>query len=164
MPVAASTQGNDRGAAYPASAVTGTIPGVPRLDWTVIRTAATAGLLLVIPAAVLADVVLGDADGESGWAMAFFLVTLLGFVVAGFAAGRLRTDTPMAHGATAAAVTWAVVQAFGTARRLIAGESVSWLAIAFAAMLAVSAGLVGGAFADWFRRRVEPRVPHRPAR
>lgn len=157
-------RGDDRRADDPTGASTGTIAGVPRLDWTVIRTAATTGLLLVIPAAVVADLALGNADGESAWAMVFFLVTLLGFVVAGFAAGRLRTDTPMAHGATAAAVTWAVVQLFGTVRRLIAGEPVSWLAIAFAAMLAVSAGLVGGAFADWFRRRVEPRVPHRPAR
>jgi hypothetical protein len=141
-----------------------TVGGVPHLDWTVIRTAATAGLIVVIPAAVIAELVLGDTDATSGWRLVFFAITLLGFVIAGFGAGRLRSDTPMAHGATAAAVTWAVVQVFGTARRLAAGESVSWLAIVFAAMLAITAGIAGGAFADWFRRRIEPRVPHRPTR
>lgn len=135
---------------------------MPRLDWTVIRTAATAGLLVVIPAAVLAELLVGDTDETSGWQLLFFAITLLGFVIAGFGAGRLRSDTPMAHGAAAAAVTWVVVQVFGTARRLLADEPVSWLALVFAAMLAVTAGIAGGAFADWFRRRIEPRVPHRP--
>lgn len=138
--------------------------GVPHVDWTVIRTAAATGLLVVIPAAVLAQLVAGDADEGSPWSLVFFAVTVLGFALAGFAAGRLRSDTPMAHGATAAGVTWAAVQLFGTVRRLVVGEQVSWLAIAFAGMLAVCAGIAGGAFADWFRRRVEPRVPHRPTR
>ena len=129
-----------------------------------IRTAATAGLLVVIPAAVLAEVLVGRPAEGSALSLLFFTVTLLGFVIAGFAAGRLRSDTPMAHGAAAAGVTWAVVQVFGTARRLLGGEDVSWVAIAFAAMLAVSAGIAGGAGADWFRRRVERRIPHRPAR
>jgi predicted permease len=137
---------------------------VPHVDWRIVRNAATAGLLVVIPAAVVAQAFADDTDDGSGWALVFFAVTVLGFVIAGFAAGRLRSDTPMAHGATAAAVTWAVVQLFGTARRLLADEPVSWLAIAFAGMLAVSAGVAGGAFADWFRRRVEPRVAHRQAR
>jgi hypothetical protein len=137
---------------------------VPRLDWTAIRTAAIAGLLVVIPAAVLAHFVVGETGPGSGWGVVFFAVTLLGFVIAGFGAGRLRSDTPMAHGAAAAAVTWAVVQVLGTARRLAVGEPVSWLGLAFALMLAVSAGIAGGAFADWFRRRIEPRVPHRPSR
>jgi predicted permease len=137
---------------------------VPNLDWTVIRTAVLTGLVVVIPAAVLAQVVAGDPDDDSPWTLVFFAVTALGFVLAGFAAGRLRSDTPMAHGAAAAAVTWGAVQVFGTARRLVVGESVSWLAIAFAGMLAICAGIAGGAFADWFRRRVEPRVPHRPTR
>jgi predicted permease len=137
---------------------------VPHLDWSVIRTATATGLLVVIPAAVLAQLVAGDADDDSAWPLVFFAVTVLGFVLAGFAAGRLRSDTPMAHGATAAALTWAVVQVFGTARRLLADEPVSWLAIAFAGMLAVSAGIAGGAFADWFRRRIEGRLPHRPTR
>jgi hypothetical protein len=135
---------------------------VPRLDWTVIRTAATAGLIVVIPAAVLAQIFAGEPGERSGWGFLFFAVTLLGFVIAGFGAGRLRSDTPMAHGATAAAATWAVVQLFGTVRRLVVGEPVSWLGLVFALMLAVAAGIAGGAFADWFRRRVEPRVANRP--
>lgn len=137
---------------------------MPHLDWSIIRNAATAGLLVVIPAALVAQVFAGEVDDGSGWPLLFFAVTILGFLIAGFAAGRLRSDTPLAHGAVAAGITWAAVQVFGTVRRLLADEPVSWLALAFAGMLAVCAGIAGGAFADWFRRRVEPRVPHRPGR
>lgn len=137
---------------------------MPNLDRTVIRNAATAGLLVVIPSALVAQAFAGEVEEGSGWQLLFFTLTVLGFVVAGFVAGRLRSDTPMAHGALAAGITWGAVQLFGTVRRLLADEPVSWLAIAFAGMLAVCAGIAGGAFADWFRRRVEPKVPHRPSR
>lgn len=137
---------------------------MPHVDWSIIRNAATAGLLVVIPAALVAQAFADEVDDGSGWSLLFFAVTVLGFVIAGFVAGRLRSDTPLAHGAIAAGITWAAVQVFGTVRRLLADEPVSWLALVFAGMLAVCAGIAGGAFADWFRRRVEPRVPHRPSR
>ena len=137
---------------------------MPHVHWRVIRLAVLVGLAVVIPAALIAQVLGDEHDERDGWVVVFFVLTVLGFVLAGFVAGRLRSDTPMSHGATAAALTWAAVQVFGTTRRLLIGESVSWLALVFAGMMAVTAGVAGGAFADWFRRRVEPRIARRPVR
>ena len=148
----------------PRSVPVATVGRVPHVHWTVIRLAVAVGLSVVIPAALVAQVLADEHEESSGWVLLFFVVTVLGFVLAGFVAGRLRSDTPLSHGATAGAVTWAAVQVFGTVRRVVADESVSWLGIVFAGMLAVTAGVAGGAFGDWFRRRIEPRIARRPTR
>lgn len=117
-----------------------------RLDWLTIRTSAIAGLMVVIPCAVLSEVLIGD-DGAVGWSILFSILTLVGFMIAGFGAGRLRDDTPMSHGAAAAFVCWAVVQLFGVARRLIAGEPINVASYPLIAAIAVVCGIVGALFA-----------------
>lgn len=123
-----------------------------QLDWLAIRTSATAGLMIVIPSAVLSEVLIGD-DGAPGWTILFSVLTVLGFVIAGFGAGRLRNDTPMSHGAMAAFVCWAVVQLFGAIRRLIADEPLNVASYPLIAAIAVASGIVGALFADWSQRR-----------
>ncbi len=125
---------------------------VRRFDWTVIRSSATVGLLIVVPAAVISDLLFDRTDAL--WlSLLFAIATLLGFMAAGYAAGRQRTDIPMSHGAMAALVCYAVVQVFGTIKRLLAGEEVNVLAYPFIAMIALTCGLAGALLADWHVRR-----------
>ena len=123
-----------------------------RFDWTVIRTAATAGLVVVIPAAVVSEVLL-DRSSASIWSLLFAAVTLFGFATAGYAAGRQRTDIPMSHGGLAAVLCYLVVQTFGTIKRLVADESVNVAAYPLMAMIALTCGIAGALFADWYLRK-----------
>lgn len=125
---------------------------MPNLDWPVIRAAATAGLIIIIPAAVLSEVLVGDG-GAANWAFLFWFVILIGFVIAGFGAGARRSDTPLMHGATAALVAYVVVQLFGFIKRLIAGETINVFTYPLMALLSATCGVAGAVFADWNRRR-----------
>lgn len=125
---------------------------VPALDWSVIRTAALGGLFVVLPAAVLAELIVGEG-GSGAWASLFFLITLFGFATAGFGAGRVRSDTPMIHGAAAAVACYAVVQVFGIAARVLRGADINPLTYPLTALLAGLMGVCGALFADWYRRR-----------
>lgn len=123
------------------------------LDWAAIRHAATGGLVVLVPAAILTEIFV---DGSSGGALAFlfFAITMFGFATAGFGAGRLRSDRPMVHGMIAALAAWAVIQAFGVIKLLIAGDDITWLALPLTALIASSAGVAGAVFADWSRRKL----------
>ena len=127
-----------------------------KLDFTVIRTAATAGLLVIVPSTILAELFGGNSSGGGArrlLAFLFFALTLLGFMVAGFGAGRLRSDTPMAHGIMSALLCWAVVQGFGVLKRLAQGDDIPWVALPVLAIVAATCGLFGALFADWYRRQ-----------
>lgn len=120
-------------------------------------------LVITVPPAVAVQ--LTDDGGEmdaSNWARLAFMAILLGFGVGGWVAARRQPAAPMAHGAAAAVLAWAVVQGVGIVRRAIADEPISWLTIVFAALLAASTGAVGGLVADRVRhhrrsRAAEPR-------
>lgn len=126
---------------------------VLNLDWKVVRTAATAGLILLVPAAIGSEFLV-DESNRGLLSLLFFSLIILGFVIAGFGAGRLRTDTPMVHGLAAAWAAWAVIQAFGVIRRLASGEDITWQALPMSALIAATCGVAGAVFADWSRRNV----------
>jgi hypothetical protein len=50
------------------------------------------------------------------------------------------------------------VQGVGIVRRLATGDSLDWLSIVFAALLAASTGAVGGLMADRYRHRPGSRA------
>lgn len=125
---------------------------MPKIDWLTIRTSATAGLIIIIPAAVLSAVLVGEG-GSRGWSILFILIILLGFFIAGFGAGRLRDDTPMMHGSLAAMTCSVVVQVFGAIRRLAAGDPISPIQYPLILMIAASVGVAGALFADWSARK-----------
>lgn len=121
------------------------------LDWTVIRTAATGGLLVIIPGAFVSSVLLNnDATGLS-WL--FLCIVFVGFGVAGFVGGRLRPDTPMLHGALGGLLAFVVTQVFGLMTVLSRGGSVVWIAIPLTALLAISLGVGGALLSDIMHRR-----------
>lgn len=124
---------------------------VNSLDWTVIRTAATAGLLVIVPGAFLSSVVFSDPPAGLAWV--FFTLVLAGFGVAGYVAGRLRPDTPMLHGAISAVLAFVVAQVFGMILTFSRGGSIVWVAIPLTVLLAASFGIAGGLASDLVHRR-----------
>lgn len=122
-----------------------------RLDWTVIRTAATAGLLLIVPGAFLTSVLFQDGPSLLSWL--FLLLILVGFGLAGYVAGRLRSDTPIGHGVLSALLCFLVAQLFGIVVSLTRGDSIAWIAIPLTALLAGSLGALGALLSDVVHRR-----------
>lgn len=125
--------------------------GVSKFDWTIVRTAATGGLIIIVPGAIGSGLLF--EDGPTGLVWLFFAIVLAGFGVAGYIAGRLRTDTPLAHGAISALLAFAVAQLFGIVTSLTRGDGISWIAIPLTALLALSMGVAGALLSDVAHRR-----------
>ena len=121
------------------------------LDWTIIRTAATGGLIIIVPGAFLSRLAFQDGPQAVTWL--FLFLVLLGFGVAGYIAGRLRQDTPMLHGSISALLAFAVAQVFGIVSALARGDSISWIAIPLTALLAAMLGVAGSLASDVVHRR-----------
>lgn len=122
-----------------------------RIDWTVVRTAATGGLIVIVPGALVSGLL---AERWTGWPLWLFLaVTIIGFAAAGFVAGRLRDDTPILHGFLSAALTFAVALMIGLALASARGQHVSWITAPVTAVLAVTAGVAGALIGDRIHRR-----------
>ena len=125
---------------------------VSRFDWTIVRTAATGGLIIIVPGAFIAGQLFGG-QSASRWAWGFFVVVLIGFALSGYIGGRLRPDTPMLHGSAGALAAFVVAQVFGVVVTVAQGGSISWIAIPLTALLALSMGVVGALASDLVHRR-----------
>ena len=120
---------------------------------------AVVTLVIAVPPAVIAQVQADrDALDGSNWVLALFALVLVAFMAGGWAAARRSPAAPLANGATAALVAYALVQGYGIARRLADGDDVRWLGMAFAALLAVSCGTVGAVLASLRGRREQERA------
>jgi putative membrane protein (TIGR04086 family) len=127
---------------------------MPRLERRSILTGAAVTVGIAVPPALL-GVLLSEDDSMAGssWVPVLFLWIVLGFMAGGFVAARSQPHAPLAHGALAALLAYAVVQGVGVIRHLLVDEDVRWVSIAFAALLASSTGMVGGMVANWRRVR-----------
>lgn len=123
------------------------------------RRAVVVGVLpavaIALPVAVIGQWVVDDGDSAS-LVLIFLLPVLAGFAVGGYVAARRTPEAPLANGAVAALVAFAVIQGFGIARRLATGLPLSIPSLALAAFLACSCGLLGGLVAQHRRRLPEP--------
>ena len=121
------------------------------LDPRAVLTGAGAGAALIVPAAVLSQVLVDDSsdDGTPPLVFVFFGLILAGFALAGWVAGTRPTSerTPVQHGAAAAALAFAVVQAVGLVLVVAAGDEVRIASIIANLLLAASCGAVGGLLA-----------------
>lgn len=123
------------------------------IDWRTIRTSALAGLMVIVPAALLSELVVGDEGGRPLLGFLFVAVIVIGFVIAGFGAGRLRNDTPIMHGVVAAISCYAVVQILGLIKRLVVGDDINIASYVVSAILAGFCGASGALFAERMQRQ-----------
>jgi hypothetical protein len=127
---------------------------VSTLDWTVVRTAATGGLIILIPSALLAGIISGAAGGSQNvWRWIFLAVSLLAYWLAGFLAGNLRNDTPMVHGIVSALIAAAVAMAIALFRGVWLGELSELVTYGVGLALAALMGALGALSSDVVRRR-----------
>jgi hypothetical protein len=116
---------------------------------------AAVALAICVPAAILAQVLdeAGSVDDDSSWLLVLFAVILAGMGIGGYVAANRRLDAPLTNSAVAALGAYLLVQTVGAVRLLATGETVTWVAIPFFALLAASAGMAGGLVADHRARR-----------
>ena len=128
------------------------LPELPPLPvmWRGVVTA----LVIVVPAAVLNQLLIdsGDIEATSPVTFLFWALILLGGAAGGWATIRLSPAAPLPYPAGAAALSYVLVQAVGVVLRLIDGDDVSWVAYPFLALFMATCGMLGGMFARrWMR-------------
>jgi len=130
---------------------------VARIDGTAVMTAAGAGLAIILPGAAISGLV---ADRSGAWVVWLFLAVIFaGFATAGLVAARLRTDTPILHGAAGAGGAFVVAAIIGLLVAALRDRSISVVAVPLAAVAAVTVGVGGALLADRLHRR---SVRHHP--
>jgi len=73
------------------------------IRWALVLRGALTGLAIIVPVTVvrvLLDREISDFD-DSGWVYPLFVLILVGYLVAGWIAGRSETETPLMHGTLA---------------------------------------------------------------
>jgi len=112
-------------------------------------------LVVALPAGVFNQFLVssGDVAGGSPWAVFFWVLIMFGGAAGGWAVIRLAPSASLAHAAGAAALAYVVVQSMGIVRRLVTGDSISWVAFPFLAVLMAVCGMLGGMFAGRTVRR-----------
>lgn len=111
------------------------------LDRRAIGLGAVVAMAIALPAALVAQVLVDDAD--DGLVFVFFTLVLVGFAVGGFVAARRAPTAPFSNAALAALLAFAVIQGVGAVRRHLIDDDVQWAGVLFAALLAYAAGLLG---------------------
>ena len=132
----------------------------PRLERRSVLTGVLVTIILAVPPAVIGLLLSEDDTMEgSAWVPVLFFWITLAFFLGGLVAARAQPHAPLAHGAAAALLGYLLVQGVGVVRHLISGEDLSWLSIAFSAMLSASIGTVGGIVANGLRVRRSRAAP-----
>lgn len=114
-----------------------------RYDRLVIFRGAAFGLLIGAPAALLNGAVAGD-DGADGVLALSFVGVLLGFLVAGVAAGANAGHEPARHGALAGLAAFVPVEVLALLGRLDRGAPIRLGGIILLALLGAWVGSLGG--------------------
>lgn len=116
------------------------------LDRLAVLRGMAVAIVVSLPLSLVADVVQDD-DPDSWLLPLLFLATLLGFVAAGWVAGRAARSAPFSNGAVAALAGYAVLAVISVIVRVAGDEPVHAARIVGTALLAYAAGLLGGSFA-----------------
>lgn len=134
-------------------------------DARAVMPGAMVTLVIALPAGIVNQVLVdrGAIEEGSPLALVFFAIIVLAGVVGGFVSGRRAPDSPLLHGAMASASAYVIVQGIGVIRRLIAGDSLSWLSYLYLAVLMATCGMVGALVAN-HRNRQEREDPGRRTR
>jgi hypothetical protein len=124
------------------------------LDRRIVVRGAASALVLATPAAVASSLLAGGDQDHGGLLSALSFVVLVAFVFGGFVAGMESHQLPAKHGAAAAGLAFVVVQLLGAFSRVTRGDDLSPVRIVLGALLAASAGIIGGLLAA--RRQGRP--------
>ena len=108
---------------------------------------ALAVTLATLVAVELVDLVVGLRRG-SNWVFAFYALVLAGLVAGGRRAARQPDNAPVIHGLVAAMSAYAVVVLLAVILRLATDRDLDPVALVFNALIAASAGILGGLLAD----------------
>ncbi len=128
---------------------------MPKIDWSIVKTAALSGLVLLVPLALLNQWIISE-ESTNFAKLGFFGAFMVAFAAAGYGGGKLAPHAPMAHGAFGAAGSYVVIQTFGVIRRLLAGDPINFVGYPLQMFIAAGCGVLGAAFADWIQRSGRP--------
>ncbi|MFP5317016.1 MAG: hypothetical protein ACLGI2_01835 [Acidimicrobiia bacterium] len=120
------------------------------IDWRAVGAGAALALAVMVSTMVAVEVVdatVGINPG-SNWVFLFYLVALGGLAAGGRLAARRRPDAPLAHGLLAALAAYAAVAGLGIVLRLTVDRGPDPVALAFNALMAASAGILGTLVAE----------------
>jgi len=119
--------------------------GLAGLDRTTILRGAGYALSWVVPCGI-ANAIAASKDA-GGWVFLTFVLIIVGFAFGGYGTARDIEDQPLQHAAAAAVLAFLVAQAVFIVIRIARGEPVSIPGIILTALLAASAGVLGGLLA-----------------
>jgi putative membrane protein (TIGR04086 family) len=123
---------------------------VVRIDWRGILVGAAVAVVglaatMVLVAAV--DATIGLPHG-SDWVFLFYAFALASLAAGGWIAARRRLDAPLLHGLLAALAGYAVIAILGVVSRVTLDKGPDAVAVAFNALMAASAGILGTLVAE----------------
>ncbi|MFN2506452.1 MAG: hypothetical protein ABR540_19945 [Acidimicrobiales bacterium] len=121
----------------------------PRIGWSAVLAGAAIAVAVAVLTILVVEVVdaIVGIDGGSNWVFAFYAVVLAGVVVGARRAAQRRADAPIVHGVVTALTAYAVVAVAASAVRLAADKTPDPVPLAFNALMAASAGILGGLLA-----------------
>ena len=122
------------------------------IDWQALVKGAAVSIVVCLPLALLAEVLV-DRDDPSSLSVPLYLGVLLGFVAGGFVAARHAVASHLVTGALAASAAFVVIQGAGVVVRVANGEEVLFASIVFTALLAYGCGLTGAVAGERRRAR-----------
>lgn len=110
---------------------------------------AVTALVVALPAGILNQFLVdsGEISAGSPFALLFWVLILFGGAAGGWAVIRLSPAARLSYAAAAGALAYAVVQGVGVIKRLIQGDSISWLAFPLLAVLMATCAMLGGMYA-----------------
>jgi putative membrane protein (TIGR04086 family) len=85
--------------------------------------------------------------GDSSLVFAFYVVVLVGWIAAGYVAGRRSPDAPYSHGVLASVVSFAPIAVVGLVIAAARGDDIPAVEMTFNLLVAGSAGILGGLLA-----------------
>jgi hypothetical protein len=123
---------------------------VGRISWGSVRAGAALSLAVILVTMVLFELVdasVGIGRG-SNWVFLFYALALIGLVAGGRRAARRRPDAPLLHGVLAVLAAYGVVAVIGLVLRVTTDRDIDPVALAFNALMAASAGILGTVLAE----------------
>jgi hypothetical protein len=118
-----------------------------RIDWRAVGAGVVAALVLALPAGLVGAVIVTDESNNG--VFLFFLLIMVGMLAGGFIAGSKRPDSPLTHGAIAAAFAYTAAQSVTILVRVVDGSTLrSPVVYVFNLLLMASLGVVGGLVAE----------------